>query len=461
MEAEFLMVSANFTGIVRLFRVFYLKMSSSASVLLPPVGVRGMKVLDREKFLRNVEVPILKVTEQKLDTVVKICKKYFLKMENFKAVQNLQNSSFKICIFFNPDKINDWTDISEEDRTALGKQDIDKSNFDIKVIQLSYENFKYDEIFKAVLPELEEIVSGFSQIGHIIHLNLKDHLLEYRSLIGQVLIDKVKTCRTVVNKNNIIDNTYRNFSMEVIAGQEDFSVTVKENRCNFQFDFSKVYWNPRLGQEHERILSFLRPEDTLFDVFCGVGPFSIPAAKRKCMVYANDLNPDSFKWLNHNAKTNKVNISLFKSYNLDGNDFINNIFKKYIIEYCKGNENLKESAKIHITMNLPAIAVQFLSNFNGLIKEKELLDKLDKEIVIYVYCFTVSDDPVTIAKELVNKNIGCDVTKNIVDVFQVRNVSPKKLMMRVTFKLTPDILSGVNSDSEEPPMKKKCTENDN
>lgn len=455
------MVSANLTGFVRSTSVFCRKMSSSTSILLPPIGVRGMKVLDREKFLRNIQVPILKVTEEKLAKVIKSCKNYFLKLENFKPVQSFEDASFKKCIFFNPDVIRDWTDISEKDRTALNEHGIDNFNFDIKVVQLSYDNFKYNTIFKSVLPELEEIVSSFSQIGHIIHLNLKDHLLDYRTLIGQVLLDKIKTCNTVVNKSNNIDNTYRNFSMEVLAGEEDFLVTVKENRCNFQFDFSKVYWNPRLCKEHERILSFLKPEDVLFDVFCGVGPFSIPAAKRKCKVYANDLNPDSFKWLNHNAETNKVNLGLFKSYKLDGHDFINDIFKEYILEYCKGNEKLKESAKIHITMNLPAMSVEFLSNFNGLIKEKELLDKLDKEILIYVYCFATGEDPVTIAKEMVLKNIGCNVTANILYVFDVRNVSPLKQMMRVTLKLTTDILLGVKSDSDEPPVKKLCVNKDN
>lgn len=454
------MVGAHLTGIVQFFSVFSRKMSSSTSVLLPPVGVRGMKVLDREKFLRNIQVPIVKVTEENLAKIITLCKNYFLKLNNLKPVQRFTDASFKKCIFLNPLQVNDWTDISEEVRTALGKLGVDKSNFDVKELQLSYDNFKYDAIFKAVFPEQEESVSSFSQIGHIIHLNLKDHLLEYRLLIGQVLLDKVNNCRTVINKSSIIDNTYRNFNIEVIAGEEDFLVTVKQNRCNFQFDFSKVYWNPRLDKEHERIINFLKPGDVHFDIFCGVGPFSIPAAKRKCKVYANDLNPDAFKWLNHNASTNKVNLNLFKSYNLDGKNFINDIFKEYIIEYCKGNEKLEGNAKIHITMNLPAMAVEFLSNFNGLIKEKDLLDKLDKEILIYVYCFAISDDPVAVAKELVNKNIGCDVTANITDVFDVRNVAPKKEMMRVTLKLTGDILFGVINDSGEPHTKKKCSDKD-
>ena len=42
------------------------------------------------------------------------------------------------------------------------------------------------------------------------------------------------------------------------------------------------------------------------DVFAGVGPFAIPAAAKGCKVYANDLNPESFKYLNQNVSINKV-----------------------------------------------------------------------------------------------------------------------------------------------------------
>ncbi|XP_059048316.1 tRNA (guanine(37)-N1)-methyltransferase [Achroia grisella] len=434
------------------FRVFFRKMSTLKNFSLIPVGVRGMKVLDRMKFLRNIEIPLIKVSVENLSKIRQHCKQYFLKLDNFKPVQDFEDEKFKKCIYLNPETITQWGDISESVRDALFSNGIDENNYSTKVVQLTYENWRFDAIFKAVLPENEEIVSSFSQIGHIIHLNLREHLIEYRQLIGQVLVDKIKTCRTVVNKSNIIDNTYRNFSMEVIAGDEDYLVTVKENNCIFEFDFSKVYWNPRLCREHERILALLKPGDVLFDVFCGVGPFSIPAAKRKCTVYANDLNPDSFKWLNHNAKKNKIILSLFKSYNLDGKDFIYNIFKDYLIEYC--NQNKQKGLKIHVTMNLPAMAVQFLKYFKGLIDDKQHLDKFDCEIIVYVYCFAVGDDPDSIARTMINDSIGCDMSKYIMDVFDVRNVSPKKEMMRVTIKLTKEVLFDTNI--YEPPNKKLC-----
>lgn len=64
---------------------------------------------------------------------------------------------------------------------------------------------------------------------------------------GQVILDKNPTIKTVVNKTSEIDNTFRNFKMELLAGEETYITQTKENGFVFELDFSKVYWNPRLG----------------------------------------------------------------------------------------------------------------------------------------------------------------------------------------------------------------------
>lgn len=139
------------------------------------------------------------------------------------------------------------------------------------------------------------------------HVNLRDHLLPYKQIIGEILIEKVHGCKTVVNKIDSIDNTYRNFKMEILCGENNMVTRVRENLCLYEFDFSQVYWNSRLSTEHERIAGKCIRADVVFDVFAGVGPFVIPTAKKGCIVFANDLNPESYKWLQHNARLNKVN----------------------------------------------------------------------------------------------------------------------------------------------------------
>lgn len=55
--------------------------------------------------------------------------------------------------------------------------------------------------------------------------------------------------KTVVNKEGIIDNTFRNFKMDLLAGEENYVTQIKEHNCVFELDFSKVYWNSRLCKQ--------------------------------------------------------------------------------------------------------------------------------------------------------------------------------------------------------------------
>jgi hypothetical protein len=76
--------------------------------------------------------------------------------------------------------------------------------------------------------------------------------------------------------------------------------------CRFTFDFSQVYWNSRLSAEHERLVDLFAPDELVADVFAGVGPFALPAAKKGTAVLANDLNPNSYKYLQVNIDDNKA-----------------------------------------------------------------------------------------------------------------------------------------------------------
>ncbi len=56
---------------------------------------------------------------------------------------------------------------------------------------------------------------AYFQIGHIAHLNLREDWLPFKHIIGQVILDKNPSLRTVVNKIGSIETEFRTFPMEV------------------------------------------------------------------------------------------------------------------------------------------------------------------------------------------------------------------------------------------------------
>lgn len=411
--------------------------SCKTNLLSPPECIRGMKILDKEQFRKNVKVPVIILGDVVVSKVLPCVKKYLLKLENLKPLQTIDDQK---CVLLNPMFVENFGDIESEELKTVG---ISESSFKIVDYELNYDHWKPDEILKCILPEDKDSVAGFSKIGHIIHLNLRDHVLDYKTIIGQILIEKIKGARTVVNKLDKIDSTYRNFEMEVLCGAEEFQVQVKENCCTFEFDFSTVYWNPRLSTEHERITDRLQPGDVLYDVFAGVGPFSIPAAKKKCYVLANDLNPESYKWLRHNVKINKIKDEYLKVFNKDGRDFIVNEIKMDL------PRQLSKKRNVHIAMNLPAMATEFLDAFRGLLNATDFNNDTDTCLpIVHVYCFAKGENPVEIAKNLTETGLGCKLSNNLVEIFSVRKVSSYKEMMRVSFRLSRENLLGAKRKCE-------------
>jgi tRNA (guanine37-N1)-methyltransferase len=276
-------------------------------------------------------------------------------------------------------------------------------------IEFNYDYWSSDQILRSILPDDIDVPSSFETIGHIAHLNLRDELLPFKMIIGQVILDKSAHIRTVVNKTGIISSKFRVFGMEVIAGIEDYVCSVQEGKCNFKFDFSKVYWNSRLQSEHLRIVNLFKEGDLVCDVFAGVGPFAIPAARKGVTVFANDLNPDSFRFLNQNMELNKVK-KFVVAFNLDAREFIrmsldllndNSIFNA-LPEGKKKGINVIDNGDVvnfkglrhfhHYIMNLPASAVEFLDSFQGLYKDKENIIKHNELPFIHVHLFSRAED---------------------------------------------------------------------
>ena len=85
---------------------------------------------------------------------------------------------------FDPEKYKSKEALYEVAKQGIDELGIDLNSWEVMEIELKYLNWHYDEILRAILPEETDGVGGFSVIGHILHINLKDELLPYKQIIG-------------------------------------------------------------------------------------------------------------------------------------------------------------------------------------------------------------------------------------------------------------------------------------
>jgi len=193
---------------------------------------------------------------------------------------------------------------------------------------------------------------------------------------------------------------------------------------------------------------FLSPSHvSCFNIFLGVGPFSVPSAKI-CKVLSNDLNPESYKWLLENVSNNKKSTKNIQCFNSDAREFIKNEVKDSLKEIWTTNSDNIDNA--HIVMNLPALAITFVDVFHGLFKDCQEFSEQDLILPnVHVYCFSSSENATVDVRKECEGFLGHQIDDDhFLGVNFVRNVSPNKDMFRIDFKVPKSVLfaSGVSTN---------------
>ncbi|TKA76009.1 hypothetical protein B0A55_06678 [Friedmanniomyces simplex] len=455
-----------------------------------------MRTLDRSKFQKTVPLKAARVFDNKNISKIRSAlerSKDALQQDRLGSVHSDPDperaKAGKKCILLRPEVVANPQEPSGAETNGCGvhpawpysptvtelvqQQLIETVPFSL---QLDYAYWTYHDIISAILPEeaQDEIPSGFSQVGHVAHLNLRDEYLQYKKLIAEILMDKNAGVKTVINKIDDVgeENEFRTFRYEVLAGPDDLNVVISEENCTFKFDYSKVYWNTRLNTEHQRMVSLFKEGEAVCDVMAGIGPFAVPAGKKSVFVWANDLNPDSHASLDDAVARNKV-ADYVRPFNEDGRKFI----KTATAELARIDHSVKIMSKSskrdsktakpqvlrtlhqprtfqHFVLNLPASALTFLPSFIGLYPaalRSELPEYFEMPLV-HVYCFsTKSDDNVAEGVQICEE-IGGQIGyagmrfgkvdedgEGAVEVFDVRDVAPKKRMFCATFRLPREV----------------------
>ena len=191
-----------------------------------------------------------------------------------------------------------------------------------------------------VLPHSADIV------GDIAVIEIPQELESHKALIGEAVLKAYKNVKTVLAKAGAVSGVYRLREFEVIAGENRTETLHKEYECQYYVDVAKAYFSPRLSYEHNRVASLVKEDETVVDLFAGVGPFAVLIGKthKTIKVYAVDVNPDAVKFLKRNTRLNRVEN---KVYPILGD-------ARQIVE-----QRLSGVAD-RVIMNLPEKAIEFM-----------------------------------------------------------------------------------------------------
>ncbi len=194
--------------------------------------------------------------------------------------------------------------------------------------------------------------------------------------------DKINAAETILTKNRNVKRIFEKIGM--INGEERLpklrqligkgSVTLyKENGFSFYVDVKKVFFSPRMSNERLRVINQVRNEENVLDMFCGVGPFTIPAAKKCKGVTAIDINEKAIELLEKNIKLNRIqNINFYCG---DSRKIVNKLDERFD----------------RIIMNFPLYAYKFLD-----VSAK----KCKSGSIIHLYAFIKDNESIEIKKHI-------------------------------------------------------------
>ena len=204
----------------------------------------------------------------------------------------------------------------------------------------------------------------YERLGEIVIID--EDNVERASAIADAIMESSIPAETVLNRASKVKGERRVREWDVLAGDSTETVH-REYGSEFLVDVAEMYFSPRLATERHRVVEQTEADEHFFDMFAGVGPFVIPAARRGATAVGVDINETAIEYLRANAERNDVS---------DNATAIASDVRNVAGEYTDWAER--------IVMNLPHSADEFLDT---------AVDLAGAESVIHYYDIQHEDDP--------------------------------------------------------------------
>jgi len=254
--------------------------------------------------------------------------------------------------------------------------------------------------------ELKLAPTSFDIIGDIAILEIPEELSSRRKLIGEVLLSTFKNVKLVAAKKTKVDTEYRTRELEILAGEQRKETEHREHGCLYRLNAETCYFSPRLSSERLRIAEQCKEGERILVMFAGVGPYAVLIAKKSKAreIYAIELNPEAFRYLEENSRINRVNI--------------------HAINGDVREETPKLGNFDRIIMPLPKDAGDFLD---------VALPALKKNGVIHLYGFAHNEEESIEKVKEICSDLGHEI--EILDAVKCGSYSPYLFRICVDFKV--------------------------
>ncbi len=256
--------------------------------------------------------------------------------------------------------------------------------------------------------EIKKLVTSFDVIGDIAIIEIPKELESKERLIGEAILHVHKNVKVVCKRAGIHSGVFRVRPVKIIAGENRTTTVYKESGAVMKLDVSKVYFSPRLSFERSRIASLVKPGEVIGAWFAGVGPFPLVIFKKqpRVKIYAIELNPDAFKYLEENIRINKAQEAIIPVLG-DVREKVKNLplFDRVIMPLPKGGEDFLELA----------------------------FERVKQGGVIHFYHFVPKEGAFEKTKQVI-KEKACGKKVGIISMRRVRDFSPSMIQVVADIK---------------------------
>jgi tRNA wybutosine-synthesizing protein 2 len=157
------------------------------------------------------------------------------------------------------------------------------------------------------LESMKYLPDKWEKIGDVLTIKLDRNLEKYQEKVGQTYAE-ILQCKTVLKDVGGISGIFREPKVEIIYGSTNTETLHIENSIKFKLDPQKIMFSSGNMDERLRMAKISNKNETVVDLFAGVGYFTLPMAvfSRSKRIFACEVNPVAYNYLCKNIVLNHV-----------------------------------------------------------------------------------------------------------------------------------------------------------